>query len=68
MGVGLFVRPPKEMQVRCAVFTAKVDVTLTWHSSLEGVAPVGLDGAGWARVSDEDAPCTGKMSSLKRQM
>ena len=68
VGVGLFARPPKQMQVRCAAFTADVAVTLTWYSRVEGVAPVVLEGAGHARVSDEDAPCTGKMSRLRRQM
>lgn len=63
----LAVRPPRPMEVRCPVFEAEVQLTVTRMSA---AGPVGepLLSEGRARVADEFAPCTGNMKRIRAQM
>lgn len=61
-GVGLFMRPPRQMDVRCPVFDAAVQVSLYADS---GAAPKAVAAsAGKAHVPENLAPCTGNMKRL----
>ncbi len=64
-GIGLFMRPPRQMDVRCPVFDADIQVSLYTET---GPAPkAATSSAGRARVPETLAPCTGNMKRLKAQ-
>jgi len=62
-GIGLFMRPPRQMGVRCPVFDASVQVSL--YSDQGGVPTLRTRASGTAHVPENLAPCTGNMKRLK---
>lgn len=68
VGAGaLAARPPRPMDVRCPVFEAEVQLTVT-PTSADGPIAEPLGSEGRARVADEFAPCTGNMKRIRAQM
>ncbi|GDX81302.1 hypothetical protein LBMAG42_31130 [Deltaproteobacteria bacterium] len=63
----LAARPPRAMEVRCPVFEAIVQLTVT-PMSAAGALPEALSSEGRARVADALAPCTGNMKRIRAQM